>query len=90
MTVLYNRDSGQTFHNLITWQDLRASDSVDSWNNSFLLRALKSGSQLAYFFTRKKCYRGGSMLKFMNSQVIVVVFYYCGFVLKSCNSILFL
>lgn len=32
------RETGKPYHNFITWQDLRASDYVKSWNNSLSLK----------------------------------------------------
>ena len=35
------RETGEPFHRIIVWQDLRASDMVKSWNSSFTLRVFK-------------------------------------------------
>ena len=32
------RETGQPFHKINVWQDLRASDMVKEWNRSFTLR----------------------------------------------------
>ena len=57
------------FHKMITWQDLRASEDVESWNNSFTLSALNKGAKFAHFFTRRKRHLAASVLKFMSQQV---------------------
>ena len=32
------RDTGEPFHNFVTWQDLRARDYVKIWNQSYTLK----------------------------------------------------
>ena len=32
------RETGEPFHHLITWQDLRASEYVKSWNDSRIMK----------------------------------------------------
>uniref|UniRef100_A0A8B9KVJ5 Glycerol kinase 5 n=1 Tax=Astyanax mexicanus TaxID=7994 RepID=A0A8B9KVJ5_ASTMX len=34
----WDRNSGKTFHNFISWQDLRAAEMVRSWNNSCTMK----------------------------------------------------
>ncbi|XP_076435847.1 glycerol kinase 5-like isoform X2 [Babylonia areolata] len=67
--VTWDRETGETFHNLISWQDLRASDDVLQWNNSVTLRLLNSGARFAHFFTRQKRHKAASVLRFMTKQV---------------------
>ena len=54
---------------MITWQDLRASENVEKWNNSMTLKALNNGARFAHFFTRRKRHLAASVLKFMSKQV---------------------
>ncbi|XP_021372117.1 putative glycerol kinase 5 [Mizuhopecten yessoensis] len=67
--LTWDRETGKPFHNFITWQDLRASDHVKSWNNSYKLRALNKGSSLLHMFTRQPRFLAASVLKFMSNQV---------------------
>lgn len=36
--ITWDKNSGETFHNLITWKDRRAIESVEKTNKSFLLK----------------------------------------------------
>lgn len=36
--ITWDKDSGEAFHNLITWKDRRATKSIVQINNSFLLK----------------------------------------------------
>ncbi|XP_053674228.1 putative glycerol kinase 5 [Anopheles nili] len=65
----WNRDTGQVYHNFITWKDLRADRLVKEWNSSFTLRLLKFGAGFLHFFTRSKRFLAGSVIKLMNPQV---------------------
>lgn len=67
--LTWDRETGKPFHNFITWQDLRASDNVKSWNNSYKLRALNKGSSILHLFTRQPRFLAASVLKFMSNQV---------------------
>ncbi|XP_050094584.1 putative glycerol kinase 5 isoform X4 [Anopheles aquasalis] len=65
----WHRQTGETYHNFITWKDLRADDLVKQWNGSLTLRLLKFGASLLHFFTRSKRFLAGSVIKLMNPQV---------------------
>ncbi|KAK7442998.1 hypothetical protein BaRGS_00040491, partial [Batillaria attramentaria] len=62
-------ETGETFHKMITWQDLRAANDVLRWNNSYTLKAMNSGAKFLHFFTRRKRHKAASVLKFMSGQV---------------------
>uniref|UniRef100_A0A240PPN5 Glycerol kinase 5 n=1 Tax=Anopheles epiroticus TaxID=199890 RepID=A0A240PPN5_9DIPT len=65
----WNRNTGQVYHNFVTWKDLRADQLVNEWNNSLTLRLLKFGASFLHFFTRSKRFLAGSVIKLMNPQV---------------------
>ncbi|BFZ00353.1 hypothetical protein BsWGS_03393 [Bradybaena similaris] len=67
--VTWDRETGEPFHNLITWQDLRAADYVSIWNKSYTLRALNIGAKILHVLMRKKRHLAASVLKFMSKQV---------------------
>ncbi|XP_005106262.1 putative glycerol kinase 5 [Aplysia californica] len=67
--LTWDRETGEPFHNLITWQDLRASDYVSVWNKSFTLRALNTGASILHTLLRKKRHLAASVLRFMSKQV---------------------
>ncbi|XP_055376205.1 putative glycerol kinase 5 [Condylostylus longicornis] len=67
--ITWNRETGEHFHNFITWKDLRADQLVQKWNNSFLLKIINNFSYFLYLITRSKRFLAASVLKMMNSQV---------------------
>lgn len=36
--ITWHRETGKTFHNFITWKDLRADALVKKWNGSYILK----------------------------------------------------
>lgn len=65
----WDRRTGVTFHNFITWKDMRADKLVNHWNSCLTMKTLRFGSSLLYLFLRSKRYLAASVLKFMNIQV---------------------
>lgn len=66
--VTWHRETGRTFHNLITWKDLRADALVKKWNGSYILKTMHGVSRCLYMLTRKSRFLAGSVLKLMNTQ----------------------
>ncbi|XP_063162720.1 putative glycerol kinase 5 [Candoia aspera] len=50
--ITWNKKTGKPFHNFISWQDVRAAALAQSWNRSFLIKAIHGISSLLHFFTR--------------------------------------
>lgn len=67
--ITWHRATQKPFHNFITWQDLRASDYVKSWNESYRMKMFNKSSWLVYLATRSTRFLVASVLRFMNSQV---------------------
>uniref|UniRef100_A0A8D9DUZ3 Glycerol kinase 5 n=2 Tax=Cacopsylla melanoneura TaxID=428564 RepID=A0A8D9DUZ3_9HEMI len=67
--VTWDKTTGEEFHNLIVWKDLRAKHLVDAYNNSWKLWGLNFGSKLLYYITKRRRFLVGSIMKFMNAQV---------------------
>lgn len=67
--VTWDRETNKPFHNLITWQDLRAANYVSTWNQSLTLRGLNVGAKLLHMVFRQRRHLAASVLKFMSSQV---------------------
>ena len=65
----WSKSTGKVFHNLITWQDIRADDIVRSWNESWTMKALNVIAGVVYSVTRLPRLLAGSVLKLMNNQV---------------------
>lgn len=66
--VTWNLETGNHYHNFITWKDLRADSMVKEWNSSLTLKALRTGANILYTFSRSKRFLAGSVLKLMNTQ----------------------
>ncbi|CAB3378540.1 Hypothetical predicted protein [Cloeon dipterum] len=67
--ITWSKVTGTPFHNLITWQDIRAAQLVKSWDNSFAVKVLRGAARVVYWITRKRRFLAGSTLKLMNTQV---------------------
>ncbi|XP_017135367.1 putative glycerol kinase 5 [Drosophila miranda] len=67
--LTWNHETGEYYHNFITWKDLRAHELVDEWNSSWTKRSMNSVSFALYLVTRQPRFLAGSVLKLMNGQV---------------------
>ena len=68
--LLWERESGKPLCNFITWQDRRAAQDVEDWNESFQLKTIQAGSSFAHYFTRSKRFKAASVIKFTTNHVI--------------------
>ncbi|CAG0888213.1 unnamed protein product [Cyprideis torosa] len=75
----WDRVTGKTFHNFITWQDLRADSLVRSWNNSLTFKVKNSSltfkcmhgfGRLAHALTGIPKFKAASVVKITNPQVL--------------------
>ncbi|XP_070504877.1 glycerol kinase 5-like [Chironomus tepperi] len=66
----WNTNTGKTYHNIITWKDIRADDIVKKWNNSYSFSGIHLGSNFLYCFTRSQKFLAGSVIKLTNPQVV--------------------
>jgi putative glycerol kinase 5 len=69
--IMWDRETGQPFHRFIVWQDLRASDYVKQWNDSYSIKALNCGGRLLYTLSRKKRFLAAAVLRFKSAQVVM-------------------
>ncbi|KAM4770687.1 glycerol kinase 5 [Rhinophrynus dorsalis] len=67
--VTWNKETGEPFHNFISWQDLRAAELVTSWNKSLLLKAVHGSCKVLHFFTRRKRFLAASLINFTTQHV---------------------
>ncbi|XP_074154544.1 glycerol kinase 5 isoform X1 [Sminthopsis crassicaudata] len=67
--ITWNKKTGNHFHNFISWQDLRATELVKSWNNSLMLKLIQTSSKILHFFTRSKRLLCASLFTFTTQQV---------------------
>uniref|UniRef100_A0A8C4ZPK5 Glycerol kinase 5 n=1 Tax=Gadus morhua TaxID=8049 RepID=A0A8C4ZPK5_GADMO len=65
----WDRTTGRPFHNFISYQDLRAIDSVTSWNGSYTMKAVQGAMTLLYLVSRQKRFLAASVLVFSPQQV---------------------
>ncbi|XP_066266272.1 putative glycerol kinase 5 isoform X1 [Branchiostoma lanceolatum] len=71
--TMWDRETGELYHNFLTWQDLRGSELVDTWNNSLTMKALHSGGGLLYYMSRSKRFLAANVLKFAPQQITMKV-----------------
>lgn len=36
--ITWRKDTGEPFHNFITWKDVRSRDLIEEWNNSVIIK----------------------------------------------------
>lgn len=49
---------------------------VDQWNKSLTMKVLRVGAHILYKLTGNKRFLAGSVLKFMNMQVNILILFY--------------
>ncbi|KAL7850872.1 hypothetical protein AOLI_G00212280 [Acnodon oligacanthus] len=65
----WDRQTGKTFHNFISWQDLRAAEMVRSWNSSCTMKAVHGVMKMLHFLTRQKRFLAASLVVFTPQHV---------------------
>ncbi|CAF97578.1 unnamed protein product, partial [Tetraodon nigroviridis] len=65
----WDRKTGDTFHNFISWQDQRATDLVKSWNRSCTLKVVHGLMKLVYFLSRQNRCLAASLIVFTTQHV---------------------
>lgn len=65
----WDRKTGRPFHNFITWQDLRASELVEMWNQSYSMKALHGLMKILHVLTRQKRFHAASFMEFSTQHV---------------------
>lgn len=67
--LLWERDTGKTLCNFISWQDRRAAQVCIDFNESTKVKVLQGGASIAHFFTRSKRFQAASVVNFFTNQV---------------------
>ncbi|XP_074860117.1 glycerol kinase 5 isoform X2 [Carettochelys insculpta] len=67
--ITWNKKTGKPFHNFISWQDLRASQLVNSWNSSLILKVIRTVFTVLHFLTQSSRYLTASNLTFTTQHV---------------------
>ncbi|CAL8281140.1 unnamed protein product [Lota lota] len=65
----WDRTTGRPFHNFISYQDLRAAESVSSWNCSYIMKAVKGVMKLLYLVSRQQRFLAASLVVFSTQHV---------------------
>ncbi|KAJ3595149.1 hypothetical protein NHX12_004453 [Muraenolepis orangiensis] len=65
----WDRITGRPFHNFISYQDLRASETVSAWNSSYTMMAAQGAMKLLFWVTRQKRFLAASLMVFSHQQV---------------------
>uniref|UniRef100_A0AAR2JM75 Glycerol kinase 5 n=1 Tax=Pygocentrus nattereri TaxID=42514 RepID=A0AAR2JM75_PYGNA len=65
----WDRQTGKTFHNFISWQDLRAAEMVRSWNSSCTMKAVHGVMKVLHVLTRQKRFLAASLVVFTPQHV---------------------
>ncbi|XP_064197644.1 putative glycerol kinase 5 [Anguilla rostrata] len=65
----WDRKTGRPFHNFISWQDLRASELVGTWNRSCTMKAVHGVAKVLHVLTRQKRFHAASLVVFSTQHV---------------------
>ncbi|XP_039616292.1 putative glycerol kinase 5 [Polypterus senegalus] len=65
----WSKETRKPFHNFISWQDLRATELVKSWNSSYLMKVIHGCGKMLHFLTRQKRFLAASIIKFSTQHV---------------------
>ncbi|XP_037078676.1 putative glycerol kinase 5 [Pollicipes pollicipes] len=65
----WSRETGKHYHNIVCWNDRRASDLVRSWNASLMFRLPAHAAWLLHKVTGNPRLQAVSVLRLMNQQV---------------------
>ncbi|KAF5400385.1 Glycerol kinase 5 [Paragonimus heterotremus] len=69
--LLWDRETSKPRSNVITWQDLRASDLTKKWNNSLILRSMKAGGHVLYWMTRMPRFKALASYRFKTTLACI-------------------
>ncbi|XP_054153022.1 putative glycerol kinase 5 [Oppia nitens] len=69
--ITWDKETGEPFHNFITWKDIRSNQLCDQWNESLRMKCLKMGAKFIHFFTRSSRFLAASLLKFTTGMVVM-------------------
>ena len=61
--LLWNRATGETLCNIITWQDRRSMSVCHEWKERLSVKMLHAGAQLVHVFWGKERFKAGSELE---------------------------
>ena len=64
----WDRRTGEEFHNLITWKDLRADRLGRRWNRSLTLRGFRALMRAAHLLTRSQRFLAASIYTLSNEM----------------------
>lgn len=67
--IMWNKNTGRSYHNFIAWNDIRAESIVDKENCSIKMKMFRLISKGLYFITRNPRFLLGSMYKLTNAQI---------------------
>lgn len=68
--ITWNSETGDHYHNFITWQDTRSKDVCREWNNSYQLKVVRVVGSISYFLTRQKRFLAASIFQMSTPMVL--------------------
>ncbi|CAD5229422.1 unnamed protein product [Bursaphelenchus okinawaensis] len=67
--ITWNKDSLVPCHNLITWKDGRANRICEEWNQSFILKAIRTSGWLGSKLSGSGRFKAAGGFRFLNAMV---------------------
>ncbi|KAI1296505.1 putative glycerol kinase 5 [Halotydeus destructor] len=69
--TIWNKTTGEPYHNFITWKDTRSESLCNQWNASFKVGLIRLFGKVLHFVTRKKRFLAARLLRFTNQMVVM-------------------
>lgn len=73
---LWDKESGELYSNIITWQDKRSAEYAEEMTNKFFFRFLRGFTKVAHALTRSTKMLSASMLKFPTDYASIRTAYF--------------
>uniref|UniRef100_H2Z0R3 Glycerol kinase 5 n=1 Tax=Ciona savignyi TaxID=51511 RepID=H2Z0R3_CIOSA len=67
--MLWDKKTGKPFHNFLVWQDTRGDTISKSWNDSYLMKAVRTATKGLYTVSQQKRFLGAAVLRFRTQHV---------------------
>nr|CAB3249164.1 putative glycerol kinase 5 [Phallusia mammillata] len=67
--IVWDTETGKPIHNFLVWQDTRGDSISKSWNDSYLMKAIRVGSRSLHVVTQKDKFLAAAVLRFRTQHV---------------------
>lgn len=69
--IVWNKNTGKPYHNFIVWQDTRGEGIEKAWNESYVMKVVKTGGKMAYGVSRMKRFLAAAVINFRTNHLTI-------------------